>query len=146
MKLTLRKVGNSLGVLIPKSALDRWMLKEGDSLLLTQEGIKPIKRGGLSSSQIDALNRTVALAVVDRFSANQIRAQGIANLHRWKAQDSWVSAYQEWLDILQSADDGKLFATMLGRDEESTRLRQSPPYVGLLPQEEVRAIHEKAAA
>ena len=44
-----------------------------------------------------------------------------------------MSAYDEWQRILESGDDGELFATMLGRDERCIRLRQSPPYVGLLP-------------
>jgi hypothetical protein len=35
---------------------------------------------------------------------------------------------------------------MLGRDERANRLRQSPPYVGLLPREEVRKLNEEAAA
>jgi hypothetical protein len=35
---------------------------------------------------------------------------------------------------------------MLGRDDNSIRLRQSMPYVGLLSQEEVKKIREEAAA
>jgi hypothetical protein len=35
---------------------------------------------------------------------------------------------------------------MLGRDEEAVRLRQSMPYVGLLPQAEVSKLHEEAGA
>lgn len=34
---------------------------------------------------------------------------------------------------------------MLGRDERANRLRQSPPYVGLLPREAVRKLNEEAA-
>ena len=36
----------------------------------------------------------------------------LANLHRWRGP-----AYDEWLDIAQSEDDGELFAVMLGCDE-----------------------------
>jgi hypothetical protein len=36
-----------------------------------------------------------------------------------------------------------LFAAMLGRDEESNRLRQSMPFVGLLSQDQVEAIYEE---
>jgi hypothetical protein len=57
-----------------------------------------------------------------------------------------VSAYEEWEKILKNADDGELFAVLLGRDERSNRLRQSPPYVGLLPREEVRKLNEEATA
>lgn len=58
----------------------------------------------------------------------------------------WVSAYEEWLRIARSDDDGMLFAAMLGRDDDAVRLRQSMPYVGLLPQAEVRKLHEEAGA
>jgi hypothetical protein len=34
---------------------------------------------------------------------------------------------------------------MLGVDERSNRLRQSPPYVGLLPREDVLNLNEEAA-
>jgi hypothetical protein len=73
------------------------------------------------------------------------RWKPFTNLHRWKRQDSWVSAYDEWNDIARSEDDGALFAAMLGRDENAVRLRQSMPYVGLLPQQEVKKLYEEAA-
>jgi len=58
----------------------------------------------------------------------------------------WVSAYDEWTEILENGGDGALFAAMLGRDDNSIRLRQSMPYVGLLSQEEVKKLYEEAAA
>jgi hypothetical protein len=67
-------------------------------------------------------------------------------LYRWKAQGTWVSAYDEWTAILTTGSDGELFAAMLGRDDQSNRLRQSMPYVGLLSQEEVKRIHEETGA
>ena len=57
----------------------------------------------------------------------------------------WNSAYGEWKELLEHADDGELFAALLGRDEHSNRLRQSPPYVGMLPRDEVRRLNEEAA-
>jgi hypothetical protein len=36
-----------------------------------------------------------------------------------------VTAYDEWRDIAERCDDGELFAAMLGRDDDATRLRQS---------------------
>ena len=146
MKLTIRKVGNSLGVILPKAVLAEWGLGEGDSLDLTADGVRPPRSSGLSQAEIDALKRTIALAVVRQFTPEEIRAQSLANLHRWKKQGSWVSAYDEWQSILESRSDGALFAAMLGRDEDANRLRQSPPYVGLLTRHEVEAINEKATA
>ena len=145
MKLTIRRIGNSLGVIIPKATLAAWDLGEGDGLELTERNISPPMV--LSASQaLDEHKRKLAAAVATRFPANHVRAHSLANLHRWKSADAWVSAYDEWQQILVSGDDGALFAALLGRDERSNRLRQSPPYVGLLPREEVRKLNEEAAA
>lgn len=146
MKLKIRRVGNSLGVILPKSMLDAWGLGAGDTLELTEHGIRPPTRTGFSHQALDELKRALALAVVRCFTPQEIRAQSLANLHRWKSQGMWVSAYDEWHDLFERGDDGAIFAAMLGRDERSNRLRQSPPYVGLLPREEVRKLNEEAAA
>ena len=87
----------------------------------------------------------MALAVIGSFTPAQIRAQILANLHRWRLQGMWVSAFDEWRDIAQEGDDGELFAVMLGRDEKAVRLRQSAPYAGLLPGNELRKLNEEAA-
>ena len=68
----------------------------------------------------------------------------LANLHRWKRQDTWGPAYDEWLQIAEAEDGGALFAVMFGRDDTAVRLRQSMPFVGLLSREEVRKLNEEA--
>jgi len=146
MKLAVRRIGNSYGVIVPKAALKAWGVGEGDHLELTARGIRPAARVGLSHDALDELKRSIALAVVRSFTPREIRAQILANLHRWKSQGMWVSAYDEWRELAQRDDDGALFAAMLGRDENAVRLRQSMPFVGLLSQEEVRKLHEEAAA
>ncbi|HET6629915.1 MAG TPA: AbrB/MazE/SpoVT family DNA-binding domain-containing protein [Woeseiaceae bacterium] len=146
MRLIVRRIGNSLGVILPKSMLDRWGVGEGDALDLTERGIRPPATPGLSQERLDRHKRALALAVVRRFTPREIRAQSLANLHRWKRQDAWVSAYDEWQELIERGDDGELFAAMLGGDERANRLRQSPPYVGLLPRDEVRKLNEEAAA
>ena len=145
MKLTIRKIGNSLGVIIPKTTLDRWGVGEGGELELKEDRIAPVVEG-LSKSDLNELRLERALAVVRAFSPREIRAKGLANLHRWRANGAWASAYDEWEEILRDPDDGRLFAAMLGRDENSVRLRQSAPYVGLLPDALVRAMNEEIAA
>lgn len=145
MKLTVRRIGNSLGVLLPKSMLEAWGVGEGDTLVLTERGIRPPARSS-AHERLDELKRQLAVAVVSRCPPKLIRAQSLANLHRWKKDGAWVSAYAEWQEIMEEADDGALFAAMLGRDERCVRLRQSPPYLGLLPREEVRKLNEEAAA
>lgn len=145
MKLPIRRVGNSLGVIVPKATLEAWGLGEGDALELTEHGLRPARRAGLTHQALDELRRSIALAVVRRCAPREIRAQILANLHRWKKQGAWVSAYDEWRAIARRGDDGELFAAMLGRDEDAVRLRQSMPFVGLLPQAEVRRLNEEAA-
>lgn len=145
MRLTVRRIGNSLGVILPKPTLEAWGIDEGDHLELTGRSIRPALRGGFSHEELDEHKRRLAAAVASRFTANHIRAHSLGNLHRWKMNGVWASAYAEWKKILEDADDGGLFAVLLGRDERSNRLRQSPPYVGLLPREEVRRLNEEAA-
>jgi antitoxin component of MazEF toxin-antitoxin module len=146
MKLELRRIGNSLGVIVPKRTLQDWGVTEGDYLQLGERGIRPFLKSDSSHEVLDELKRLLSLAVVRRCTPQEIRAQSLANLYRWKKQGTWASAYDEWTDILERGSDGELFAAMLGRDDQSNRLRQSMPYVGLLPQNEVKGIYEEAGA
>jgi len=146
VKLPLRRIGNSLGVLVPKAMLDSWGLGEGDHLNLSEDGIRPPRRGGFSHQELDEHKRRIAAAVVSTFSANHIRAHSMANLQRWKENGVWGPAYQEWQRLLEDAADGEVFAVMLGRDERANRLRQSPPYVGMLPRAQVEKLNEEAAS
>jgi antitoxin component of MazEF toxin-antitoxin module len=144
MKLTIRRVGNSLGVIVPKHTLEEWGVGEGDQLELTERAIRPAATGTGSHQALDELKRRIALAVVRGFTPREIRAQMLANLYRWKKQGTWGPAYDEWQAIAESGDDGALFAAMIGRDENAVRLRQSMPGVGLLPEAEVRKLNEEA--
>jgi len=146
MKLLIRRVGNSLGVIVPRTKLDSWGLGEGDHLHLSADSIRPARLGGFSHTELDDHKRRLAVAVVSACSANHIRAQSMANLQRWKANGVWGPAYEEWQRLLENAADGELFAVMLGRDERSNRLRQSPPYVGMLPRAQVEKLNEEAAS
>jgi len=146
MRLAVRAIGNSLGIIIPKSTLAAWGVGKGDLLEIAGHCIRPIERRTLSQDALDELKRRIAAAVTAHHSAHEIRAHGLANLHRWRKAGAWVSAYDEWRQLLEHGDDGELFAAMLGRDERSNRLRQSPPYVGLLPRAEVSRLNEEASA
>jgi antitoxin component of MazEF toxin-antitoxin module len=145
MKVRIRRVGNSLGVLLPKATLAAWGVGEGDELELTKRGLHPPMRGGFSHQELDELRRSIAVAVIARHAPREIRAQILANLYRWKQRGVSGRAYEEWRDIALDDDDGRLFAAMLGRDEEAVRMRQSAPFGGLLPKEEVRRLKEEAA-
>jgi antitoxin component of MazEF toxin-antitoxin module len=144
MKIRLRRVGNSLGVLMPKATLEAWKVGEGDELELSEHGIRPSRRG-FSHQELDEIKLSLSVAVIRKHTARVIRAKILANLHRWKQQDSWVSAFDEWDAIARNDDDGVLFAAMLGRDQNAVRLRQSMPYVGLLSEKEVRKVYEEAS-
>jgi antitoxin component of MazEF toxin-antitoxin module len=146
VKLGIRKIGNSLGVILPRPLLESWGVGEGDPVEATDKGLRPPRKGDLTPSRLDELKRSIGLAVVRDFTPAQIRAQILANLYRWRKQGAWVSAYDEWREIARRGDDGELFAAMLGRDDTATRLRESMPFVGLLPQSEVRRLHEEASA
>ncbi len=146
MKIVLRRIGNSLGVILPRAVLEVWGVAEGDALELTERGLRPPRRAGYSHQELDELRHSLSLAVIRRHTPREIRAQILANLTRWKRRGVWVSAYDEWQKIAESSDDGALFAAMLGRDENAVRLRQSMPYVGLLPRSEVMRLNEEAGA
>jgi antitoxin component of MazEF toxin-antitoxin module len=145
MKVPLRRIGNSLGVILPKATLEVWGVGEGDELELDEQGLRPPKRGGFGHEELDELRLKMALSIVRQFTPTQVRAQILANLHRWERQGVWVSAFDEWREIANGKDDGELFAALLGRNEKAVRLRQSAPYAGLLSPKEVRDINEEAA-
>jgi antitoxin component of MazEF toxin-antitoxin module len=145
MKLIVRRIGNSLGVIMPKPTLAAWGLAEGDHLDCDEKGIRPVSRGGFTHAELDEHKRRLAAAVASRFTAQHIRAHGLGNLHRWRASGTWGDAYDEWKRLLEDSSDGELFAVLLGRDERSNQLRQSPPYVGMLTREEISKLNEEAA-
>ena len=64
MNVTLRKIGNSEGVIIPKEVLERHNLRAGDQLELTveKEGFKLIPTDDVFERQMKA-----ALEVMDRY-------------------------------------------------------------------------------
>jgi antitoxin component of MazEF toxin-antitoxin module len=144
MNLKIRRIGNSLGVILPKGTLDKWGLAEGDHLELAERGIRVPAPRMSPHLALEEHKRRLAVAVVSRFGAKEIRAKILANLYRWERQGAWVSAYDEWRALAKTEDDGALFAVMLGQDERSKRLRESAPYVGLLPREEVWRLNEEA--
>jgi len=146
MKLPVRRIGNSLGIIIPRALLRSWDVDEGDYLEVAGSTIRPPMKGNGGHAALDEHKRRLAAAVASRFTPALIRAHSLGNLHRWKEKGTWSSTYEEWDRILASGSDGELFARMLGADEEANRLRQSPPYVGLLPREVVRRLNEEAGA
>ncbi len=75
--------------------------------------------------------------ILSIYSMPEIIEKSLSNLKRWRANDVWCSAYSEWQEIMESGDSVVIRDAMIGDSERSTRLRQSPPYVGLLSKAEV---------
>jgi hypothetical protein len=61
------------------------------------------------------------------------------NLSRW-LQLNPAAALVEWRDLLQVKSLPQVIALLRSTDEESTRLRQSSPFAGVLTQAERNAI------
>ena len=145
MDLVIRRIGNSLGVILPRVLLDAWGLGEGAKLKAGPGGIHPDRSTLNAQEALDRLKRAIAVEVVRRHSPEDIRRHSLANLARWKSKGAWSDAYEEWRGILKTGDDGELFKAMLGVDERANRLRQSTPYAGLLPREVVERLNEEAS-
>lgn len=138
-KLRIRPIGNSLGVVIPRTQLQAWGVSEGDELELTEHGIT-VPKSEHAQARLDEAKRLISAAVVAYFPPERIRQKSAENLQRWKVSGAWCSAYDEWVEIIAHASNAELLEAMLGHDDRANRLRQSMPYVGLLPQDEVRRI------
>ena len=105
-----------------------------------------LMHGANQHDALDSMKHRISCEVLARFSIGVIRQQARDNLARWRANGAWGQAYDEWHAIIESNDDQRLVARMVGLDQESNRLRQSMPYVGLLDQTRVRQLHEEIAS
>ncbi|MDP3742922.1 MAG: hypothetical protein Q8Q76_01100 [Methylotenera sp.] len=91
-----------------------------------------------SHTHLDQIKLRMAKAVVEQFSVEYIRKESLENLAHWRSIGSWCSANTEWEDIMRHGQDETIIYLMTSEDEEpANRLRQSPPFVGLLSQDQV---------
>jgi hypothetical protein len=81
---------------------------------------------------LDAKKLASAKRVVQTCTAKEIRQKSLENIARWNRNGVWVSAHDEWRVLMEQGTDQDIIAVMTGTDERSNRLRQSPPYVGLV--------------
>ena len=145
MKLRIRKIGNSLGVIVPRELLSAWGLHEGGALKANNAGIWPPGRKASGHAELDELKRKISLEVLARHQPTDIRRKSLDNLARWKKSGVWCGAYDEWHEILERGSDEALFGAMVGTDDRGNRLRQSPPYAGMLPREVLERLREEIA-
>jgi hypothetical protein len=86
-----------------------------------------------AQSQLDSFKLELAKAVLRAVDMATLRRRSLQNLERWREKGSWCSAFAEWQELMGNGSDAEVVAAMTGSDETANRLRQSAPYVGLLP-------------
>lgn len=64
------------------------------------------------------------------------------NLTRWEASGVDCADFHEWKQILKKEKPNTIFQLLTNKDEKSTRLRQSSPFPGLLPEKTRRKIFQ----
>ncbi|CAN7656557.1 hypothetical protein [Massilia sp. LjRoot122] len=89
---------------------------------------------------LDAKKLASAVRVVQCCTVDEIRRKSLENIERWNSKGTWVSAHDEWRALMEHGTDEEIIAVMTGTDEGCNRLRQSPPYVGLVEAVELRTV------
>lgn len=118
---------------LPGSRMKR-LLEIGESVVLVGATREPA--GANAHDLLDVKKLSSAKEVLETNTLAEIRRRSLANLDRWKSLGVWVSAHEEWRALLQEGSDQELIGVMTGTDQRSNRLRQSPPYTGLLNRNE----------
>lgn len=96
----------------------------------------------------DALNNMklrLARAVLDATDMSTLRAKSLSALERWRQSGAWCTAYDEWRELMTNGSDAEIVTVMTSESEKATRLRQSPPYVGILDRETVLRIKSETS-
>jgi len=89
---------------------------------------------------LDAKKLASAVRVFQCCTVDEIRRKSLENIQRWNSKGTWVSAHDEWRALMEYGSDEEIIAVMTGTDERCNRLRQSPPYVGLVEPVELRTV------
>ncbi len=93
---------------------------------------------------LDRVSLEVARRVAARLESHpELIEAARANLRRWIDRNSnaprLLKGYEEWLSILDLSIP-QVQATLTAETDEGQRLRQNSPFVGVLSQEEIKAI------
>lgn len=105
----------------------RLVMISGVTVALGDTSERPNRQTLLDAKKLASATRVVQCCTVD-----QIRRKSLENIKRWNSKGTWVSAHDEWRALMECGTDQEIIAVMTGTDERSNRLRQSPPYVGLV--------------
>jgi prevent-host-death family protein len=105
----------------------------------------PEARTGFTPRELDRIKHQMACEIVTRFDLAEIRRHSLQNLDRWRDSGVTSHAYDEWRHLLESGTDREVLAVMVGSTEDGNRLRQSPPYVGMLEKGTLERIREESS-
>lgn len=94
---------------------------------------------------LDAVKHRLSCTVLATFPLAEIKRRSLENIERWRTSGVSGGAYDEWAAIIRSADDLEMIAAMVSLDQKSNQLRQSIPYVGMLPKSVVKQLNEEIA-
>lgn len=118
----------------------RFITISGVIVAMGETSDRPNRQTLLDAKKLASAKRVVQCCTVD-----QIRRKSLANIERWNSKGTWVSAYDEWRLLMESGSDQEIIAVMTGSDERCNRLRQSPPYVGLVEPVDLRTIKRRSS-
>lgn len=97
-----------------------------------------------SIQKLDRLKLNLAQVVLKNHSIEKIRESSLAAMARWRSIGSWCSGYTEWQNIMENSSDEYIRFVMTSEQEEPcNRLRQSPPYVDLITEEQMACLHRE---
>lgn len=136
MKVKVRHVGNSLGILIPSNICKEMEIDVGRNLFICDQGVS-FKN---THKRLDDFRRNIFIEILSMFDLFDIRTYGINKLEQWRDQGVWSTLHQQWMDVLNCGSDDQLRKTMLSNSDKSIELRQVSPFPGMLPKEIVEKL------
>jgi hypothetical protein len=92
---------------------------------------------------LDEIKRRRAMAILKVATMATIRDIGLANISRWISQGVCCSAFEEWTTLLTHGSDDEIKEIMTSTSQNANRLRQSPPYVGILDEKMSKEIAQR---
>lgn len=103
--------------------------------------VRMLSTFGIRQKELDREKHELACKVIEHYSLEEIRRRSLENLDRWSKNGVTPLVYKEWEALLKNGSDQDLLIAMVGLNDDSNRLRQSPPYIGML-----RDLHEEKSA
>jgi hypothetical protein len=95
--------------------------------------------------QVAALHAEIASRIRNGDPFPVFRARD--NLRRWQVRfgGALPPAYLEWVELLDSGDQNRILAVLVGHDEDAVRRRSNSPFTGILNAAERLEIMRRAA-